>query len=97
MNKETNETLLIRIDERQKEMAKKIDEMSSKLDKVVMEEDCDKRQSNFCSEMKTVKKDVDDLKALKNKLIGWIAGVAVVGGSVGGLTVKGLSQILAYF
>ncbi|HNU76519.1 MAG TPA: hypothetical protein PKL88_02290 [bacterium] len=97
MKQETNEQLLIRIDERQKEMSKKLDSMSKKLDKVVMEEDCDKRQNYYCSEMETVKRDIDDFKALKNKLIGWIAGVAVVGGSAGGLIVKGISQVLAYY
>ena len=64
--------LLIRIDERQSNMMDKMTTLNKKMDTMVPNDD----------EYKETKAKVDSLWDSKNKMIGWLLGSGVVGGSV---------------
>lgn len=72
MVKDAHETLLIRIDERQKAMSDKIDVIDAKMKCFVMNDD----------EFKDLKGKMKTLWDERNKLIGWMMGAGVIGGSV---------------
>jgi len=70
---ETDNKLLIRIDERQIKMSEDIDEIKKSLDCTVKNND----------DFKAFKKKVDTLWDERNKLLGWMMGAGLVGGVTG--------------
>ena len=67
-----DKTLLIRIDERQKDMAKDIASIKNKLDCKV------DKDTNYEARGKKIDTLWDD----RNKMIGWLIGSGIIGGSV---------------
>ena len=84
MSKETNETLLIRIDERQKEMSKKLDNISISLNSKV-----------DCEEFEQFKNKINTLWDERNKLIGLLLACGVVGGTTGALIKQLVTGVFA--
>lgn len=70
----TDHDLLVRIDERQKNMSKKINSLCKKL-KLKVDDD---------EEYQEVKTEAKDWRDTKNKIRGWLIGVALGGGATGG-------------
>lgn len=70
--KSTNSDLLIRIDERQKEMSKDIADINKKLGCFVAKDD----------EYKDMSQKVDTLWDDRNKIIGYVLGAGAVGGTL---------------
>lgn len=82
---ETDNKLLIRIDERQKQMSVDIKEVKENLNCVVRDDD----------EYKDFKKKVYTLWDERNKLIGWLLACGVVGGTTGALIKQIVSGVFA--
>ena len=85
MQKETNETLLIRIDERQKEVLHKVQNIETEMKTTVKE---DENFKNLNNKVKTLWDD-------RNKIIGWVVGAGVVGGSTANLICNGVKSLFA--
>jgi len=83
----TQNNLLIRIDERQKDMSKDISVINKKLDCMVINNE----------EYKDLKKKVFTMWDERNKLIGWMLACGVVGGSTGALFKQLVSSVFAKF
>lgn len=50
-----------------------------------------------CEEFEPVKAKNDRMWDNQNRFIGWLAGIGVLSGAIGGLIVKSISQVLAYY
>lgn len=85
MAKDNNETLLIRIDERQKEMSKKIDGIDEKMKCFVINDD----------DYLDIKGKIKTLWDERNKLIGWMMGAGLVGGVTGSFLKNIVSTVFA--
>jgi len=83
----TQNNLLIRIDERQKEMARDMSIINNKLDLMVLNNE----------EYKDLKRKVSTLWDERNKLIGWMLGAGLVGGTTGALFKQLVSTVFAKF
>jgi len=83
----TQNNLLIRIDERQKEMARDMSIINNKLDLMVLNNE----------EYKDLKRKVSTLWDERNKLIGWMLGAGLVGGTTGALVKQLVSTVFAKF
>lgn len=81
---ESDNKLLIRIDERQKEMSKKIDSISLNLVNKV-----------DCSDFEDFKKKVAIMWDDRNRVIGWLLACGVIGGTTGALIKQFVSGVLA--
>lgn len=90
----TNKDLLVRIDERQKQIIKEIEAINCKLDKKL-----DKAEfAEFCtSDFMPVQKKTEEHEKNWNRMFGYGVGVAVGGGAVGGLVSKAVTAVLAGF
>lgn len=84
MKQETNETLLIRIDERQKEMSKKLDEISDGLGKKL-----------DCKEFEAFKEKINTLWDERNKLIGLLLACGIIGGTTGAFVKQVVTSVFA--
>jgi hypothetical protein len=78
--------LLIRIDERQNDMAESLETLATKMDRLVPNN----------TEYKQMKLRVENLWDSKNRVIGWMLGAGIAGGGVvalirGGLQVLGVA------
>ena len=50
-----------------------------------------------CEEFDDIKDKTHKMWDNQNKFIGWLAGIGVLSGAIGGLIVKSISQVLAYY
>ena len=50
-----------------------------------------------CDEFNDIKEKTHKMWDNQNRFIGWLAGIGVLSGAVGGLIVKSISQVLAYY
>lgn len=82
---ESDNKLLIRIDERQKGMANDITDIKHALDITVKDDD----------EYKDLKKKICILWDERNKLIGWLLACGVVGGTTGALIKQLVTGVFA--
>jgi hypothetical protein len=92
MTKETNETLLIRIDERQKEMSKKLDNISNGLSNKI---DCEEFEQFKNKEFKELKDKMSTLWDERNKLIGLLLACGIIGGTTGAMIKQVVSSVFA--
>jgi len=93
----TDNTLLIRIDERQKEMARDIANINKKLEGLVTEDKCKERQNNFNKEFLDIRSKTSILWDDRNKVIGYVVGGGMVGGGISALLTGAVKTIMAYF
>jgi hypothetical protein len=77
--------LLIRIDERQKEMAKDVASIKNKLNCTVVEND----------DYKDMKEKVYRLWDERNKMVGWMLGAGIAGGGISALLSSAVKTVFA--
>jgi len=93
----SNSELLVRIDERQREMASDILSIKKRLETVVTDEKCKERQTNFNKEFIDVKAKTHILWDDRNKMIGWLLGAGIVGGTASTLLSGLAKSVFAMF
>jgi hypothetical protein len=82
---ETDNKLLVRIDERQKKMSSDIADIKTKLECTVPDN----------ADYKDMKEKVYKLWDERNKLIGWLLGAGIVGGTTGSIINNFIKTVLA--
>jgi hypothetical protein len=82
---ESDNKLLIRIDERQKQMSNDIADIKKNLECTVRDDD----------EYKDLKKKIYTMWDERNRVIGWLLACGIVGGTTGALVKQLVSSVLA--
>jgi hypothetical protein len=94
---QSDNDLLIRIDERQKEMSKDILAIKNKLETVVTNEKCIERQTNFSKDFMDLRNKTNTMWDERNKLLGYMIGAGMAGGGISAFLVGAVKAVMASF
>ena len=94
---QSNNDLLIRIDERQQEMSKDILTIKNKLETVVTNEKCIERQAGFSKDFSEMRNKTNTMWDERNKFLGYMIGAGMAGGGISSFLVGAVKAVMASF